>query len=171
MISGREVSAGVRKGESGRFPRILRYASEGREAPAADRQRGRGVCPGQIARWWYPSEAGRLRPALVGDRRRGRGASRGPGGSDWCPPGVDGTVAVFVGAGQVRLALFGGRYGRGVRLGSGGSGRRSMGIDGAAAASAGGGCMCFSALSVGVILLHTSFLGCSIYGTLLLSSP
>lgn len=171
MISGREVSAGVRKGGIRTFfahPTLCIGGTRG----ARRGQTARSRClPGVDSAVVVPVGG---RAAQVGarwDRRRGRGASRGPGGSDWCPPGVNGTVAVFVGAGQVRPALFGGRYGRGVRWGSGGSGRSSSGIDGAAAASAWGGCMCFSALSVGVILLHTSFLGCSIYGTLLLSSP
>lgn len=171
MISGREVSAGVRKGGIRTFfahPTLCIGGTRG----ARRGQTARSLClPGADSAVVVP----------VGGRAAQVGAHRGQTARSRC----------FPRAGRLRLVpTEGGRHSCGVcrgRSGQAGALRRKVrpwrplgvgrlrstldGIDGAAAASAGGGCMCFSALSVGVILLHTSFLGCSIYGTLLLSSP
>lgn len=171
MISGREVSAGVRKGGIRTF-----FAH-----PTLCIGGTRGARRGQTARSRCLPGADSAVVVPVGGRAAQVGAHRGQTARSRC----------FPRAGRLRLVpTEGGRHSCGVcrgRSGQAGALRRKVrpwrplgvgrlrsaldGIDGAAAASVGGGCMCFSALSIGVILLHTSFLGCSIYGTLLLSSP
>ena len=66
FVRSPEVSAGVRKGGIRTFsahPTLCIGGTRGARRGQIARSR---CLPGQIARWWYPSEAGRLRPELDG---------------------------------------------------------------------------------------------------------
>lgn len=171
MISGREVSAGVRKGGIRTFSahptlciggtrgarrgqtarsRCLPGADSAVVVPVGGRAAQAGARRRQTARSRCFPRAGRLRLVPTGGRRHSCGVCRGRSGQAGA---LRRKVRPWrsLGVGRVRPApAEDRRRSRGVRLGR---------------------VHVLFALSVGVILLHASFLGCSIYGTLLLSSP